>query len=85
MATLAGPTIPRKAFYATFYDEPGAVCKVAGALYFVTDVDVIEVTLDTLNHLVILGQMQMSDAQHIADLMDGGPAGIACSRNEGRQ
>jgi hypothetical protein len=69
------------AHYAHYFDEPGAVVKQAGCLYFVSDSDeVIEVAISTLNFLTVLGQMQLADAQRIADLMHGGAAGVACSR-----
>jgi hypothetical protein len=83
MATVADPTTTRKpkAFYAHYFDEPGALTKVAGSLYFVTDAgEVTEVALDTLNFLTVLGAMQLADAQRIADLMNGGYAAIACGR-----
>jgi hypothetical protein len=86
MATVADTTTQSKpkAFYAHYFDEPGALTKVAGSLYFVSDAgEVTEVALDTLNFLTVLGAMQMADAQRISDLMDGGYAGVACSREQG--
>jgi hypothetical protein len=84
MATVAQTTPPSKVFYAHYFDEPGAVVKQAGSLYFISESDeVIEVEISTLNFLTVLGQMQLADAQHIADLLNGGPAGVACSRQEG--
>ena len=75
---------PSRAYFAHYFDEPGALTKVAGTLYFVTDAgEVTEVALDTLNFLTVLGAMQMADAQRIEDLMNGGYAGVACSREEG--
>jgi hypothetical protein len=46
--------------------------------------EVVEVEPETLTFLVVLGAMQMADAQRIEDLMNGGPVGVACGRNEGR-
>jgi hypothetical protein len=89
MRTVAEIPVTRKpvtTYYAHYFDQAGAVTKSAGALYFVTDDgEVTEIALDTLNFLTVLGQMQLADAQRIADLLDGGPAAIACSREEGRQ
>jgi hypothetical protein len=74
-------SVPPKAYYAHYYDEAGAIVKQAGCLYFVSDAgEVLEVEPETLTFLVVLGQMQLADAQHIADLMNGGPAGVTCSR-----
>jgi hypothetical protein len=80
MATVLETPTPRKAYFAHYYDEAGAVTKVAGSLYFVTETEVTEVEMDTLTFLVVLGQMQMADAQRIEDLLNGGPAAIACGR-----
>jgi hypothetical protein len=86
MATVRETTPPRKAFYAHYFDEAGAITKVAGCLYFVSEAgEVTEVEPDTLNFLTVLGLMQMADAQRIDDLMNGGYAGVACSREEGVQ
>jgi hypothetical protein len=80
-ATVAQTTKPSKAYYAHYYDEAGAIVKQAGCLYFVSEGgEVIEVEPETLTFLVVLGQMQMADAQRIEDLMNGGPAGVACGR-----
>jgi hypothetical protein len=85
MQTVAEIPSTRKAYFAHYFDEPGALTKVAGSLYFVTDAgEVTEVPLDTLNFLTVLGEMQTADAQRIADLMDGGYAAMACGREEGR-
>jgi hypothetical protein len=76
---------PRKCYYAHLDDQPGALTKLAGTLYFVSESgEVIEVEPEALNFLTVLGQMQLADAQRIEDLMNGGPSGIACSRDEGR-
>jgi hypothetical protein len=81
MATVAETRPVSKAYYAHYYDEAGAITKVAGCLYFVSDAgEVIEVEPETITFLVVLGQMQMADAQRIEDLMNGGYAGVACSR-----
>ena len=84
MATVPETRPAAKAFYAHLDNEAGALTKVGGTLYFVTDDDIMEVEPSMLNFLTVLGEMTLADAQRIADLMDGGAAAIACSRNEGR-
>jgi len=85
MATLAASTPIRKhptVFYAHLDDQAGALCKIADVLYFVADdggtITVIEPA--HVNFLVVLGAMQLADAQRIDDLMAGGAAGRACTR-----
>jgi hypothetical protein len=86
MATVAVPSTPRnpKAFYAHLYDVSGALTKVHGTLYFVTDDDIVEVEPAMINFLTVLGEMVLSNAQRLADLVQGGAAAIACTRTEGR-
>jgi hypothetical protein len=79
------PTRKPRAYYAHLYDQSGALTKVSGVLYFVTDDEIVEVEPAMLNFLTVLGEMTLSNAQRIEDLMQGGPAAIACSRQEGRQ
>jgi hypothetical protein len=84
MTTVAHTTQtskPSKAYFAHYFDEAGALTKVGASLYFVTDSgEVTEVEPETLNFLTVLGQMQLADAQRIEDVMNGGAAAIACSR-----
>lgn len=87
MATVLETTTTRKApkaFYANLFDQEGALTKVGGTLYFVTEADITEVEPGDCNFLVVLGEMTLSDGQRIQDLMQGGFAAIACSREEGR-
>jgi hypothetical protein len=83
-ATMTQTTTTRKpstAFYAILDETNGALTKVNGTMYFVgEDATITEITPAHINFLVVLGAMQMSDAQRIDDLMAGGPAAIACSR-----
>jgi hypothetical protein len=83
MATVADSTTSRKpkAFYSVLFDESGALTKVGGMLYFISEAGAItEVEPSMVNFLVVLGEMQMSDAQRLDDLMHGDCAAIACSR-----
>jgi hypothetical protein len=36
-------------------------------------------------NLMLYGRCDLADAQYIDDELRGGPAGVACSRDEGRQ
>jgi hypothetical protein len=73
---------PVTAFYAHLFDQPGALTKVGGSLYFITEADdsIVDVEPSMINFLCVLGQMQLADAARIDDLMHGGYAGRACSR-----
>jgi hypothetical protein len=88
VATVLETTTTRKpaqAFYAHLYEQAGALTQVNGVLTFVGDDGVItDVEPSMVNFLVVLGAMQMTDAQRIADLMSGGYAAVACSREMGR-
>jgi hypothetical protein len=72
-----------RAYYCHLYDVSGALTKVGGTLYFVTDDAIVEIEPSMLNFLTVLGEMTLSNAQRIADLLHGGAARIACSRHEG--
>ena len=83
MAMMTETTTPRKApraYYAHLYDVSGALTKVNGVLYFVTDDDIVELEPAAINFLTVLGEMTLSNAQRIADLMSGGAAGVCTSR-----
>jgi hypothetical protein len=75
---------PSKAFYAHYYDQPGCLVKIRGILTFVGEDGLVSaIEPADVNFLTVLGQMEMADAQRIDDLMNGGSASIACSRQEG--
>ena len=80
---MPAPRNPAQAFYAHLHDVAGAVTKVHGTLYFVTDDDVVEVEPADCTWLTVLGAMTLADAQHIEDLMHGGVVGVALSREMG--
>jgi hypothetical protein len=88
MATVLETTAtrkPSKVYFAVFGDQNGAILKVGDGIYFVADAgEVTELSLADMNFVAVLGLMQMADGQRIQDLMDGGYAAVACSRNEGR-
>lgn len=74
-----------KVFYAHLFEQAGALVRVNGIITFVgDDGEIVEVEPSMINFLCVLGQMTLSDGQRIADLMAGGYAGVACSRDEGR-
>jgi len=75
------PSKSAKAYYAILDETNGALTKVHGTLYFVADDDsVTEVQPTMINFLVTLGEMTLSDAQHCADVVAGGPAAICTAR-----
>jgi hypothetical protein len=75
---------PSKAFYAHYYDQPGSLVKIRGILTFVGEDGLVSaIEPADVNFLTVLGQMEMADAQRLDDLMHGGAAAIACSRQEG--
>ena len=80
------PVKPLKAFYAHMFMDAGILTRVQGTLIFVRDEDcaIIEVEPGMVNFLTVLGETTLADAQHLEDLMNGGPAAIACSREMGR-
>jgi hypothetical protein len=81
---MAAASVAPKSFYAHLDDQAGALTRVNGIIYFVAEAgDIIEITPAHVNFLVTLGEMTLSDAQRIEDLMAGGYAAIACSRTEG--
>jgi hypothetical protein len=81
VAATPAPRKPAKVFYAHLDDQPGALTRVQGIIYFVADAgEIIEITPAHITFLVVLGEMQLADAQRIEDLMHGGAAGVACSR-----
>lgn len=86
MATVAEtPTTHKstKAFYAHYFDEAGAITKVGGTLYFVSETgEVLEVDLGTLNFLTVLGAMALAEAQRLDDLIHGGAVGVCLSRGQ---
>jgi hypothetical protein len=88
MATVPEMTALRKprAFYAHMFMDSGVLVKRGGTLYFVGDDGaIVEIEPGMVNWLTVLGEMTLADAQRIEDLMAGGAAGVACSREEGRQ
>ena len=67
------PPTPRtsKAFYAHVYEEAGILVQGAdGRIYFLNDANELTVfTPEMATFTVVLGQVEMSDAQHAVDLM----------------
>ena len=85
MATVPETPTARKprAFYAHLFMDSGALTTVSGTLYFVGDNGVITaVEPPMVNFLTVLGEMMLADAQRLEDLMQGGPTGVACSRQQ---
>lgn len=68
--------------YATFHDEPGYALRTADRHCFFVDHDAQMVPLTTADipALVLLGDVNAAEKQHLLDLAHGGYAAIACSR-----
>jgi hypothetical protein len=81
MATVTQPAI--KAKYATVYDVPARIAKVNGALYVIYDDGRIEdFEVDMAPFTVVLGDVTTAETQAMWDRVAGGPAAIACHRNQ---
>jgi hypothetical protein len=84
MTTIPQPTI--KAKFCSVYDEPATIAKVNQSLYVLYDDGRIEdFDVEMAPFTVVLGDVAVSELQAMWDRVAGGPAGVACSREEGRQ
>ena len=75
----AGNLIAR---YATFAGLPGYAIRTADRRVFFVDHDaqMTELTNANAAHLVLLGDVNTAERQHLLDTLAGGYAAIACSR-----
>ena len=84
MATIPETAPARNliARYATFHDEPGYAIRTADRRVFFVDHDAqtVQLTLADLPALVLLGDVNTAERQHLLDVVAGGAAGVACSR-----
>lgn len=84
MATVPNPTPACNliARYATFHDEPGYAIRTADRRVFFVDHDAQTVQLTTadLPALVLLGDVNTAERQHLLDTRAGGYAAVACTR-----
>jgi len=84
MAIIAASTPARKTppvYRAHFYDEPGALAKVDGTIYFFSDTGTMtEVEPEHCPWIAVLGQAAIAETQAIMDRMHGGAARICTSR-----
>jgi hypothetical protein len=80
-------SVAPKSFYAHLFETSGVLAKVNSELVFFGDDDTITtVEPDMINFLTVLGEVGISEAARIMDVVvHGGYAAIACSREEGRQ
>jgi hypothetical protein len=75
---------PAKAFYAHLYDQAGALAKVDGTIYFMTDAGALTaIEPEMCTFLTVLGEIGLADTQNIMDRMHGGCAWIATHRAQG--
>jgi hypothetical protein len=84
MQTVPETTAPRKprAFYAQFHGLSGVITRPAGQVLFLEPESGAVVTLNQADapHLVVLGEVAASMAQHLTDLAAGGYAAVVCGR-----
>jgi len=84
MAIIAPSTPTRKAppvYRAHVYDEPGALAKIEGIIYFFSDSGTItEVEPTDCPWITILGQAALAETQAILDRLHGGAAAVCTSR-----
>jgi hypothetical protein len=68
--------------YATFHGEPGYAIRIPDRRVLFVDHDAQSVLLTTADiaHVVLLGDVNVAEAQALADFLAGGCAAIACSR-----
>ena len=80
MQTLPVPTKNVKAFYATVYDLPARLVKVAGVIYVVTDDDVEPFEVEMAPFTCVLGESGVAETQALMDRLSGGAAWLATHR-----
>ena len=82
---VATETAPGKivAKYATLRDIPGYAFRTPDRTCLFVDTAAfsgVVLTNADIPDLVLLGDVNTADAQHLADLLNGGAAAIACTR-----
>ena len=70
--------------YATLHGEPGYALRTADRRVFFVDHDaqMVQLTASDIPALVLLGDVQTAERQHLLDTMAGGAARIACERRQ---
>jgi hypothetical protein len=82
MLTVARPTI--KAKFVHLYDADAIIAKVNNGLYvFHPDGRVEDFTIEMAPFVAILGDVGLAEVQAMWDRVAGGPAKVACSREQG--
>jgi hypothetical protein len=84
MGSVTASTTDRKtiAFYAQLHGLSGVITNPGDAVLFLEHESgaVVTVTQADAPHLVVLGRLDTSMEQYIADMARGGYAAIACAR-----
>jgi len=84
MAIIAASTPARKTppvYRAHCYDEPGALAKIDGTIYFFSDTGTItEIEPADCPWITVLGNAAIAETQAILDRLHGGAAHICTSR-----
>jgi hypothetical protein len=83
MAKVAQTGTPSKAYYSWLYEDHGILTQDAhGQVWFrnsTTD-ELTAITPEHVNFLSVNGEVGLAESARLADLRQGGPAQIACSR-----
>lgn len=86
MSTVSPSLPPRnRTYYAHLAGVPGFLLQRAGAVCFLDPATGTLQVLADCTGLLVLGECTLADAQQLQDLLAGGAARIACTRDEGRQ
>lgn len=82
MATIPQHPVPAKAFYASLDGLSGVLTRPGGKILFLEPESgtVVTITEADYPHLIVLGQVDLSMQQFIADSIAGGAPMIACQR-----
>lgn len=79
MQSVTHPTIRAK--YAHIAGEAVTLIKVQDDLWVLYEGSRLErFTADQAVHTVVLGDVNLADSQHLADMLAGGYAAVACGR-----
>jgi hypothetical protein len=86
MTTVAAPISTSNLIvrYCTFHDEPGYAIRTADrrVLFVDHDAQSVGLTHADIPFLVLLGDVNLAERQHVLDSVPGGYAAVACTRRQ---
>jgi hypothetical protein len=80
---MAAATVAQKSFYAHLHGVSGILGKHDGKVLWFSYADSAIVEVTSYQGLVVLAEAGLADTQALTDELHGGPAAVACSRQEG--